>query len=82
MLHKIKINLLKINLRRGVLPIGALFAGTLWLGNSAYLYLSVSFIQMLKASMPVVVFLVGVCMELESPTLATGVNMVVVPCTY
>jgi hypothetical protein len=35
---------------RAVVPIGALYAGTLWLGNAAYLYLSVSFIQMLKVS--------------------------------
>lgn len=33
---------------RAILPISALFAGTLWLGNAAYLYLSVAFIQMLK----------------------------------
>jgi hypothetical protein len=31
-----------------VVPISALFSGTLWLGNAAYLYLSVAFIQMLK----------------------------------
>ena len=30
------------------MPIGLLYSGTLWLGNAAYLYLSVSFIQMLK----------------------------------
>lgn len=30
------------------MPIGALYSGTLWLGNAAYLHLSVSFIQMLK----------------------------------
>lgn len=34
--------------RRCILPIGLLFAGTLWSSNAAYLYLSVSFIQMLK----------------------------------
>lgn len=33
-----------------IVPIGFLYSGTLWLGNAAYLYLSVSFIQMLKAS--------------------------------
>jgi hypothetical protein len=33
---------------KAVVPIGLLYAGTLWLGNAAYLYLSVSFIQMLK----------------------------------
>jgi hypothetical protein len=33
---------------RAIVPIGALFSIVLWLGNTAYLYLSVSFIQMLK----------------------------------
>lgn len=36
---------------RCVVPIGALFAVTLWLGNAAYLHLSVSFVQMLKVRM-------------------------------
>ena len=31
-----------------IVPIGGLYAGTLWLGNAAYVHLSVSFIQMLK----------------------------------
>jgi hypothetical protein len=31
-----------------MLPIGFLMAASLWLGNLVYLYLSVSFIQMLK----------------------------------
>ena len=34
-------------------PIGALYALVLWTGNSAYLYISVSFIQMLKVPTPV-----------------------------
>lgn len=33
---------------RAIVPIGACYAVTLWVGNAAYLYLSVSFIQMLK----------------------------------
>lgn len=33
---------------RTIVPISALYAGTLWLGNAAYLHLSVSFLQMLK----------------------------------
>ena len=37
---------------RTIVPIGLLYSGTLWLGNSAYLFLSVSFIQMLKVSTP------------------------------
>ena len=35
---------------RAIVPIGGFYALTLWVGNAAYLYLSVSFIQMLKAS--------------------------------
>ncbi len=30
------------------MPIAALFAGTLWMGNAAYMYISVAFIQMIK----------------------------------
>ena len=54
------------------------FAGTLWLGNAAYLYLSVSFIQMLKALMPVAVFTVGCGMGTESYSSNTLLNMIVV----
>ena len=43
---------------RKIVPVGLLFSLSLWLSNSAYIYLSVSFIQMLKALSPVVVFLV------------------------
>ncbi|KAG2675554.1 hypothetical protein I3843_12G010800 [Carya illinoinensis] len=48
-----------------VVPIGAMFAMTLWLGNTAYMYISVSFAQMLKAIMPVAVFILGVAAGLE-----------------
>ncbi|XP_030492175.1 probable sugar phosphate/phosphate translocator At3g14410 [Cannabis sativa] len=48
-----------------VVPIGAMFAMTLWLGNTAYLYISVAFAQMLKAIMPVAVFILGVAAGLE-----------------
>ncbi|KAJ7981970.1 Sugar phosphate transporter domain containing protein [Quillaja saponaria] len=48
-----------------VMPIGATFAMTLWLGNTAYLYISVAFAQMLKAIMPVAVFVLGVAAGLE-----------------
>ena len=34
---------------RSILPIGLLFSGSLILSNTAYLYLSVAYIQMLKA---------------------------------
>ncbi|KNC79939.1 hypothetical protein SARC_07688 [Sphaeroforma arctica JP610] len=37
-----------------ILPIGLMSAGTLATGNAAYMYLSVSFIQMLKAGTPAI----------------------------
>ncbi|RVW41541.1 putative sugar phosphate/phosphate translocator [Vitis vinifera] len=43
-----------------VIPISAFFAASLWFGNTAYLHISVAFIQMLKALMPVATFLVAV----------------------
>ncbi|PWA94295.1 hypothetical protein CTI12_AA052260 [Artemisia annua] len=45
---------------KSVVPIGFLYSVSLWLSNSAYIYLSVSFIQMLKALMPVAVYILGV----------------------
>jgi len=60
---------------RAVAPIGALFAGTLWLGNAAYLHLSVSFIQMLKALMPVAVYGVGCAAGLQAPSRGVAANM-------
>mmetsp|Transcript_34154 Transcript_34154/g.57390 ORF Transcript_34154/g.57390 Transcript_34154/m.57390 type:complete len:334 (-) Transcript_34154:142-1143(-) len=63
---------------RSVVPIGFLYAVVLWLGNTAYLYLSVSFIQMLKALSPVSVFLVGSLAGTEIFTVATLSNMIVV----
>ncbi|KAJ6719940.1 SUGAR PHOSPHATE TRANSPORTER DOMAIN-CONTAINING PROTEIN-RELATED [Salix purpurea] len=43
-----------------VVPISAFFAASLWFGNTAYLYISVAFIQMLKALMPVATFIMAV----------------------
>jgi len=44
---------------RRVLPVGLLYAGSLWLSNSAYLRLSVSFVQMTKSLMPALVYAFG-----------------------
>ncbi|KAG9133645.1 hypothetical protein Leryth_021642 [Lithospermum erythrorhizon] len=49
-----------------VVPIGALYSLSLWLSNSAYIYLSVSFIQMLKALMPVAVYTISIGLKKES----------------
>lgn len=43
---------------RSILPIGMLFSGSLILSNKAYLYLSVHYIQMLKAFNPVAILLI------------------------
>ncbi|KAH9760721.1 putative sugar phosphate/phosphate translocator [Citrus sinensis] len=59
-----------------VVPIGALYSLSLWLSNSAYIYLSVSFIQMLKALMPVAVYSIGVTFKKESFKSDTMCNMV------
>ncbi|CAK9147124.1 unnamed protein product [Ilex paraguariensis] len=61
---------------KSVVPIGLLYSLSLWLSNSAYIYLSVSFIQMLKALMPVAVYSIGVLLKKESFKSDTMVNMV------
>ncbi|CAL9763640.1 unnamed protein product [Musa acuminata subsp. burmannicoides] len=61
-----------------VVPIGAMFAMTLWLGNSAYLYISVAFAQMLKATMPVAVFFLGTAAGLEAMSCRMFVIMTVI----
>ena len=61
-----------------VVPIGALYAASLWLSNSAYLHLSVSFIQMTKALMPGLVYACGVAFGMEKLTRVTTLNMVII----
>ncbi|XP_057753647.1 probable sugar phosphate/phosphate translocator At5g25400 [Arachis stenosperma] len=60
---------------RSVVPIGALYSLSLWFSNSAYIYLSVSFIQMLKALMPVAVYSIGVLFKKEGFKNETMANM-------
>ncbi|QDZ17904.1 triose-phosphate transporter [Chloropicon primus] len=50
---------------KGVVPIGALYAMALWFGNWAYMYLQVSYVQMLKAFMPAIVFAIGIVLGTE-----------------
>jgi len=59
-------------------PIGLCFALSLWFGNAAYMYLSVAFIQMLKALTPVVVLLISFLFGLEkcNPTIACTIVLV------
>ncbi|KAG8831054.1 hypothetical protein FRC17_003787, partial [Serendipita sp. 399] len=53
---------------RSILPIAVLFCGSLILSNKAYLYLSVSFIQMLKAFTPVTIVLISFSLRTQSPS--------------
>lgn len=53
---------------RSILPIGVLFSGSLILSNYAYLTLSVSFIQMLKAFNPVVILLISFAFRMQDPS--------------
>ncbi|KAJ3919896.1 triose-phosphate transporter family-domain-containing protein [Lentinula edodes] len=52
---------------KSILPIGILFSGSLILSNTAYLYLSVSYIQMLKAFNAVAVLLVSWAFRISEP---------------
>ncbi|XP_047180557.1 probable sugar phosphate/phosphate translocator At3g17430 [Vigna umbellata] len=61
-----------------VVPISAFFSASLWFGNTAYLFISVAFIQMLKALMPVATFLVAVTCGTEKLRCDVFWNMVLV----
>ncbi|CAI9758967.1 unnamed protein product [Fraxinus pennsylvanica] len=61
---------------KSVVPIGLLYSLSLWLSNSAYIYLSVSFIQMLKALMPVAVYSIGVLSKKDIFKSETMTNMI------
>jgi len=50
---------------RSILPIGLLFSGSLVLSNKAYLYLSVHYIQMLKAFTPVAILLISFAFRIQ-----------------
>ncbi|EIW78337.1 TPT-domain-containing protein [Coniophora puteana RWD-64-598 SS2] len=63
---------------RSILPIGALFSGSLILSNTAYLYLSIAYIQMLKSFNPVAILLISWSFNLSEPNkkLAVIVSMI------
>lgn len=54
---------------RKFVPMSFLFASSLVLGNSAYKFISVAFIQMLKSSTPVIVLLLSFLVGREKPSL-------------
>ena len=62
-----------------ILPVAACFAVSLILSNKAYIYLSVSYIQMLKAFTPVAVLIFSFTMGLE-PSSLTEFYIVLIIC--
>ncbi|KFM22430.1 putative sugar phosphate/phosphate translocator [Auxenochlorella protothecoides] len=57
---------------------GMLYAASLWLSNSSYLYLSVSFIQMTKSLMPGLVYACGVALGTETFAAGSALNMLLI----
>lgn len=60
---------------RAVVPIGIFFSLSLICGNLTYLYLSVAFIQMLKATTPVAVLISGWALGVSQPSLRQFLNV-------
>jgi len=63
---------------RAIVPIGLFFSLSLMFSNAAYLYLSVAFIQMLKATTPVAVLLVTWGLGMAPPNFKTLGNVSVI----
>jgi len=63
---------------RSILPIGLLFSGSLILSNTAYLYLSVAYIQMLKAFVPVAILLVSWTLRVKEPNMRLAIIIVLI----
>jgi hypothetical protein len=60
---------------RAVVPIGIFFSLSLICGNLTYLYLSVAFIQMLKATTPVAVLISGWIVGVSKPNVKQFLNV-------
>jgi len=60
---------------RAIVPIGVLYSASLVCSNMVYLYLSVAFIQMLKAAAPVAVLLTSWAWGVEEPSLKRFLNI-------
>lgn len=65
---------------RSILPIGLLFSGSLILSNTAYLYLSVAYIQMLKAFTPVAILLISWASRIQEPNRKLMVIVLMISC--
>ncbi|CAG8972082.1 hypothetical protein HYALB_00004948 [Hymenoscyphus albidus] len=63
---------------RAIVPIGVLYSASLVCSNQVYLYLSVAFIQMLKASSPFAVLIVSYLFGVSNPKLKVVLNILVI----
>ncbi|KAK3683481.1 triose-phosphate transporter family-domain-containing protein [Podospora appendiculata] len=63
---------------RAIVPIGFFFSLSLICGNLTYLYLSVAFIQMLKATTPVAVLIASWSLGVSQPNLKVFLNVSVI----
>jgi hypothetical protein len=63
---------------RAVVPIGLLYSGSLVCSNLVYLYLSVAFIQMLKAAAPVAVLFTSWIWGVSNPSVKTLMNILII----
>jgi len=63
---------------RKFVPMSFLFAASLVLGNSAYRFISVPFIQMLKSSTPVIVLILSFLVGREKPSVAQLAIMMII----
>lgn len=61
-----------------IAPIGCALAGTLTTGNNAYLYLSIAFVQILKALSPVILLSLLWLLGIEKPRAILGVAVGVI----
>ncbi|KAK5999928.1 hypothetical protein QM012_005016 [Aureobasidium pullulans] len=73
-----KVPMTKRTYMRAIVPIGLLFSLSLVCGNVTYLYLSVSFVQMLKAAGPIAVLLATWMFRLAEPSLAAFGNICII----
>ena len=63
---------------RAVVPIGLLYSGSLVCSNLVYLYLSVAFIQMLKAAAPVAVLITSWAWGVTNPSVRVLGNVLII----
>lgn len=63
---------------RAILPIGMLYTASLVFSNLSYLFLSVSFLQMLKAFAPATTLLISWGMGISSPQMTVFYNVLVI----